>query len=70
MPHRVELFQSLNRIKEVGWKKWYVENVARHSCKKCNTLNGWYDYTCRSCGNRPSSGFVADNFKKLSTFKK
>ncbi|MFO7656273.1 MAG: DUF3795 domain-containing protein [Bacteroidales bacterium] len=70
MPHRVELFQSLDRIKEVGWEKWYVENIARHSCTKCNALNGWYDFTCRSCGNKPSSRFVADNLEVLSRFKK
>jgi hypothetical protein len=70
MPHRVELFQSLNSIKEVGWEKWYIENVARHSCTKCSALNGWYDFTCRSCGNMPSSRFVADNLDILRTFKK
>jgi len=69
MPHRVELFQSLERIKEAGWKKWYVETVTRHSCTKCNALNGWYDFICRSCGNKPSSPFVADNLEILSTLK-
>jgi hypothetical protein len=70
MPHRVELFKSLDRIKEVGWEKWYVEIVARHSCTKCSKLNGWYDFTCNNCGNIPSSPFVADNLEKLSTIKK
>lgn len=70
MPHRIELFQSLDRIKEAGWEKWYVENVARHSCTKCNELNGWYEFACRSCGNKPSSRFVADNLELLSAIKK
>lgn len=70
MPHRIELFQSLDRIKEVGWEKWYDETVARHTCTKCNKLNGWYDYTCSSCGNTPSSSFVADNIEQLRSYKK
>jgi hypothetical protein len=70
MPHRAELFQSLDRIKEAGWEKWYFEIVAHHSCTKCNTLNGWYEFTCKNCGSDPSSQFVADNYEKLSVFKK
>lgn len=70
MPHRVELFKSLERIKEVGWEKWYGEIVARHSCIKCNHLNGWYDLACNQCGNKPSNNFVTDNFELLSTFKR
>ncbi len=70
MAHRAELFQSLDRIREVGWERWYTEIVARHSCTKCNTLNGWYSLTCPGCGNTPASQFVADNYEKLSTFKK
>ena len=70
MPHRVELFQSLNRIKKVGWENWYVEMIERHSCTKCNHLSGWYDFTCTQCGNSPSSHFVADNFDTLIKFKR
>ncbi|HCT31238.1 MAG TPA: hypothetical protein DIW31_11040 [Bacteroidales bacterium] len=70
LPHRAELFQSLDRIKEVGWEKWYVEMAERLSCTKCNQLSGWYDFACSNCGNKPSSHFVADNFEKLSTFKR
>lgn len=70
MPHRVELFKSLERIKKVGWEKWYVEIVARHSCTECNKLNGWYEFTCSSCGNKPSNCFIADNYKVLSTYKR
>lgn len=70
MPHRVELFKSLDRIKEAGWEKWYAEIVSRHSCTKCNTLNSWYEFACRSCGNKPPNCFIADNFNILSTYKK
>lgn len=70
MPHRAELFQSLDRIKEVGWERWYTEAVARHSCPGCNKLNGWYTLVCPGCGNSPASQFAADNFEKLSTLRR
>lgn len=70
LPHRIELFQSLNRINEVGWENWYVEMVERHSCTKCNHLSGWYDFACSNCGNSPSSPFVTDNFDALTKFRK
>ena len=69
MPHRVELFQSLDRIKEIGWEKWYVEIFERHSCTECGEINGWYELVCNHCGNEPSSKFVAENFQILSNRK-
>lgn len=70
MPHRVELWKSLDRIKEIGWEKWYIEMVDYYSCKECGTINGWYDFKCRSCGNTPGSQFVKNNLEKLSTIMK
>ena len=70
MPHRVDLFRSLERIKEAGWERWYVEAVEKHTCTKCNCLNGWYDLSCKGCGNTPSTPFASENFDKLSTFGK
>lgn len=69
MPHRVDLFQSLDRIKEIGREKWYIEIFERHSCTECGEINGWYELVCRHCGNEPSSAFVADNFEILSSRK-
>lgn len=68
LPHRVELFKSLNRIKEVGWEKWYAEMTERHSCPKCKQVNGWYTSACSRCGNHPSSPFVDENFEILGKF--
>ncbi len=65
MPHRAELFQSLERIKEAGWQQWYVEAAERSSCTNCHTLNSWYELTCKNCGNRPANRFIADNFAVL-----
>lgn len=59
MPHRLELWQSLERIKEVGYEKWYTEMIDHYSCKKCGTLNSAYDIACRKCGSTPSCRYVA-----------
>lgn len=58
MPHRAELWQSLERIKQIGWGKWQQEMADRHSCRKCSTVNSAYDLTCRNCGAHPASDFV------------
>jgi len=42
MPHRAELWKSQDRIKEIGWEKWYLEMAEYYSCKECGTINGWY----------------------------
>lgn len=66
MPHRVELFKSLERIKEIGWERWYMEMVDHYSCPECNHLNGWYDINCRKCGNTPGSEFAKIHSSILS----
>lgn len=58
LPHRVELYASQERIKQVGWENWYLEMISHFSCENCSSLNGWYDFTCKSCGTAPGSPFV------------
>ncbi len=58
MPHRIELWKSQARIKEVGYEKWYAEMVEHYSCKKCGTLNSAYDIACRKCESTPSCAYV------------
>ena len=58
MPHRIELWKSQERIKEVGYEKWYAEMVEHYSCQKCGTLNSAYDLECRKCGEKPGSEYV------------
>jgi hypothetical protein len=58
MPHRIELWRSHGRIKEVGYEKWYAEMLEHYSCKKCGTLNSAYDLACRKCGSTPSCAYV------------
>ncbi len=58
MPHRIELWQSQDRIKEVGWERWYAEMVEHYSCPDCGTINSAYDMACRKCGRTPANRYV------------
>jgi hypothetical protein len=57
MPHRAELWGSLERIREVGYEQWFAEKAAHHSCPACGVINAVYDVKCRSCGAEPSSAY-------------
>lgn len=59
MPHRIELWKSQERIKKVGYEKWYTEMVEHYSCPECHTLNSAYDIACRKCGATPSCKYVS-----------
>lgn len=61
LPHRLELWQSQARIKEVGWEQWYKEMVEHFSCSGCGTVNSAYDRGCRKCGGTPSCEYVKVN---------
>ena len=57
-PHRLELWESQERIKEVGYEKWYMEMVEHYSCPECNTINSAYNLSCRNCNADPSCEYV------------
>lgn len=57
-PHRIELWKSHQRIKDVGYEKWYREMIEHYSCKTCGTLNSAYDVKCRKCDATPSCEYV------------
>jgi len=59
MPHRIELWKNQERIKEVGYEKWYLEMIEHYSCPECHTLNSAYDLACRKCGTTPSCTYVS-----------
>jgi hypothetical protein len=61
LPHRIELWKSLERIKEVGYEKWYSEMLKHFSCPLCGTINSAYDMACRKCGVTPSCKYVELN---------
>jgi len=58
MPHRVEILQSQNRLKEIGTEQWLIEMKENYSCPQCNTVNSAYDMACRKCGYSPGNKFV------------
>lgn len=61
LPHRLELWQSQERIKEVGWEQWYKEKSSHYACPRCETTNSAYDKACRKCGATPSCEYVRVN---------
>jgi hypothetical protein len=58
-PHRAEIYESLDRIGDVGAEVWMSEARDRYSCPSCGTLNSAYDLRCRACGHEPGSAYVA-----------
>jgi len=58
LPHRIELFESLDSIKELGVEKWTEKMHADYSCVQCGTINSAYDLKCRKCGSFPGNEFV------------
>jgi len=57
-PHRLELWDSQARIKEVGYEKWYMEMIEHYSCPDCSTINSAYHLACRNCNSDPSCEYV------------
>jgi hypothetical protein len=66
MPHRIELWKSQERIREVGADKWFNEMIAHYSCPTCGTINSAYDLKCRSCGHMPSCEYVAQHHDEIT----
>ncbi len=60
-PHRAEIMDDLERIREIGRDAWVVEVLARYTCEECGVENSAYDLRCRICGHVPGNAFVADH---------
>ena len=58
LPHRAELFEDGERIREAGGDQWFEEVRARYICQACSAINSAYDLACRKCGNEPGSPFA------------
>jgi hypothetical protein len=58
MPHRIELWEWLERINDAGYETWYAEMIEHFSCRTCGTINSAYDLKCRKCGEEPSCEYV------------
>jgi hypothetical protein len=70
MPHRIELWNSQERIKEVGYEKWYAEMIDLYSCPECHTVNSAYDLKCRNCGKEPSCDYVDRHKQAIEQYLK
>ena len=58
-PHRIELWEDLERIREIGYKNWLNEVRGKYTCPQCRSINSAYDLKCRKCGHEPSCGYVS-----------
>lgn len=70
MPHRIELWDNLNRIRSVGYRQWIEEVIENYICPRCQTLNSTYDLKCRSCGEEPSCRYVAKHKQEILRYLK
>lgn len=70
LPHRIELWNNLNRIKAVGYKQWLAEIRGNYNCPQCKTINSAYDLQCRKCGEEPSCNYVAKHRQEIEEFLK
>lgn len=57
-PHRIELWDDLERIRDLGFKHWIKEIKSNYTCPKCQSINSAYDLKCRKCGETPSCQYV------------
>jgi hypothetical protein len=64
-PHRIELWESLDMVKEKGLIAWYEAMRARYSCLECGTVNSAYDNACRKCGTDPSCSYVQKHKEQI-----
>jgi len=66
MPHRIELWKSHERIKEVGYEKWFKEMVEHYSCSECGTINSPYELAgCRKCGKTPANEYIKEHKEEI-----
>ncbi len=69
-PHRIELWEDLERLKTVSPKQWIHEKREHYSCPECRTINSAYDAQCRKCGNEPSCGYTEKHGEAIREFMK
>jgi tRNA(Ile2) C34 agmatinyltransferase TiaS len=70
MPHRIELWANLKRIKSVGYKQWLKDLRENYACPRCRTLNSAYDLKCRRCGEEPSCRYIAEHKRAIEKYLK
>jgi hypothetical protein len=69
-PHRIELWDDLERIGAIGYKQWLKEIRENYTCPQCRSINSAYDLKCRQCGHKPSCAYVAKHKEAIETVVK
>ena len=70
MPHRIELWANLERVKSVGYRQWLGEIRKHYTCPQCRTINSTYNLKCRKCGAEPSCGYVSRHREAIVQYLK
>ncbi len=70
MPHRIELWDNLDRIRSVGYQQWLKEIRENYTCPRCGILNSAYDLKCRKCDKEPGSKYVVRHRQEIERFLK
>ena len=68
MPHRAELFESLNFLKNNSVEKWEEKMKQDFSCQKCGKINSPYFINCRECNTFPGNRLIERNLDKIKSF--
>jgi hypothetical protein len=69
-PHRIELWDDLERIGTKGYKQWLKEIAGNYTCTQCGSINSAYDLKCRKCGEEPSCDYTAKHKQAIEPFLK
>lgn len=69
-PHRIELWDDLERIRAIGYEHWLKEIEGNYTCPQCRSINSAYDLKCRKCGREPSCDYVAGHKEAIEQFLK
>jgi hypothetical protein len=70
MPHRIDLWDDLKRIKTIGYENWLREIRDNYTCPQCQSINSAYDLKCRKCGGEPSCAYVGRHKKEIEQYLK
>ncbi len=70
MPHRIDLWDNLERIRTIGYKQWLIEIKENYTCPRCEALNSTYDLKCRKCGEEPSCKYVEKHRQEIHQYLK
>jgi hypothetical protein len=68
MPHRIEIIDAQNRMKEIGIENWLLEMKEYFSCPQCKTVNSAYHLACRKCGEMPGSKFILQHKELIEKY--